>query len=73
MYIINDDEVALVITHNTRGYGACEIDDCLLDEFGNVELPQKYLHRLAVDENQEITISLPFDNSEVVIENLISA
>ena len=65
LYIINDDDIALVITHNTCGYGDCEMDDCLLDDFGYVEIPAKY--RALLPDN-EVTISLPYEHDEIVIE-----
>ena len=72
-WVIDDDEIAIVITKDFSGYESCERERCLLDAFGKLELPAKYLRRLEIDENQEIVISLSHDGSEIEIETFCTA
>ena len=73
VYVINDDGIAIVISKSCYGYKGCEMEIRTLDRFGNVKLPSKYLHRLTTDENRNITISLPYGHSELVIETFGTA
>ena len=68
IWVIDDSDIAIVLKQDDSGYEDCAKELCPLDESGKLELPEKYLHRLEIDENQDILISLSYDGSEVAIE-----
>lgn len=68
VWVIDDEERAIVITNDCSGYKDCEMEKCLLDKSGIIKLPSKYLNRLEISDKQEVEVLLPHTRDEVVIE-----
>jgi len=63
-------ESAIIIKKTAFGYRGCDMEQCMMDADGKIEIPIAFLHRLIITPRGEVLFTLSHHDEETVLETL---